>query len=82
MPAAATTLSSDLKHRGRRPNALPCTTCQAIIRPWRLPLVVRALSKKGILGMTASTVKGAGVQGGVWPTGCCVAAPHTNSSTA
>ncbi|KAK9842073.1 hypothetical protein WJX81_007222 [Elliptochloris bilobata] len=37
---------------------------EAIIRPWRLPLVVRALSSKGILGMTASTVKGAGVQGG------------------
>ncbi len=37
---------------------------QAIIRPWRLPMVVRALSSKGILGMTASSVKGAGVQGG------------------
>lgn len=37
---------------------------QAIIRPWRLPNVMSALSARGILGMTASTVKGAGVQGG------------------
>lgn len=36
--------------------------------------MVRALSKKGILGMTASTVKGAGVQGGVCSTRCCAAA--------
>ena len=37
---------------------------QAIIRPWRLPNVVKALSARGIVGMTASHVKGAGVQGG------------------
>ncbi len=37
---------------------------QAIIRPWRLPNVVKALSARGIVGMTASRVKGAGVQGG------------------
>ena len=36
--------------------------------------MVRALSKKGILGMTASTVKGAGVQGGVCSRRCCAAA--------
>ena len=53
---------------------------QAIIRPWRLPLVVRALSKKGILGMTASTVKGAGVQGGVRSTCSCAAAYYMKCS--
>ncbi|BDA51669.1 probable nitrogen regulatory protein P-II [Coccomyxa sp. Obi] len=37
---------------------------EAIIRPWRLTKVMSALSARGILGMTASTVKGAGVQGG------------------
>eukprot|EP00195_Chlamydomonas_chlamydogama_P017243 CAMPEP_0202901780 /NCGR_PEP_ID=MMETSP1392-20130828/14619_1 /ASSEMBLY_ACC=CAM_ASM_000868 /TAXON_ID=225041 /ORGANISM="Chlamydomonas chlamydogama, Strain SAG 11-48b" /LENGTH=199 /DNA_ID=CAMNT_0049588395 /DNA_START=147 /DNA_END=746 /DNA_ORIENTATION=+ len=37
---------------------------EAIVRPWRLPAVVEALSKAGIRGMTASSVKGAGVQGG------------------
>ncbi|KAK9902661.1 hypothetical protein WJX75_001769 [Coccomyxa subellipsoidea] len=37
---------------------------EAIIRPWRLQNVISALSASGILGMTASTVKGAGVQGG------------------
>ena len=36
--------------------------------------MVQALSKKGILGMTASTVKGAGVQGGVCSRRCCPAA--------
>ena len=39
---------------------------QAIIRPWRLPNVVKALSARGIVGMTASHVKGAGVQGGAF----------------
>ena len=37
---------------------------QAIIRPWRLQYVVSELSRQGTLGMTASTVSGAGVQGG------------------
>lgn len=37
---------------------------EAIIRPWRLPNVVKALPARGIVGMTASQVKGAGVQGG------------------
>ena len=40
---------------------------QAIIRPWRLQNVVEALSARGILGMTASYVKGAGMQGGAAP---------------
>ena len=38
---------------------------QAIIRPWRLPYVVHELSRLGIYGMTATKVKGVGVQGGV-----------------
>ena len=37
---------------------------QAIIRPWRLQNVVKALSARGIVGMTACQVRGAGVQGG------------------
>lgn len=37
---------------------------EAILRPWRLPCVVEALSRAGIVGMTASVVQGAGVQGG------------------
>jgi nitrogen regulatory protein PII len=41
-----------------------CWRGQAIIRPWRLQNVVEALSARGILGMTASHVKGAGMQGG------------------
>ena len=41
---------------------------------------MRALSKKGILGMTASTVKGAGVQGGVCSARCCAAAYETKWS--
>ena len=40
------------------------THTQAVIRPWRLQNVVEALSRAGILGMTASPVKGAGMQGG------------------
>jgi hypothetical protein len=40
---------------------------QAIVRPWRLPFVVEALSDKGIRGMTAYDVKGVGMQGGTWP---------------
>lgn len=41
------------------------TSVQAIIRPWRLPYVVRELSRLGIYGMTATNVKGVGVQGGL-----------------
>lgn len=37
---------------------------QAIFRPWRLGDVVDALSKQGIRGMTTSSVKGVGMQGG------------------
>lgn len=37
---------------------------QAIFRPWRLDHVVSALSKQGIMGMTAYQVTGHGVQGG------------------
>ncbi|KAL3136157.1 hypothetical protein ABBQ32_007174 [Trebouxia sp. C0010 RCD-2024] len=37
---------------------------EAIIRPWRLPFVVHELSTLGIYGMTATKVKGVGVQGG------------------
>ena len=39
-------------------------TLQAIIRPWRLPMVVHELSILGIQGMTATRVHGVGVQGG------------------
>ena len=37
---------------------------QAIVRPWRLSHVVAELSKVGIYGLTATRVRGAGVQGG------------------
>lgn len=37
---------------------------QAIVRPWRLPMVVHELSLLGIQGMTATRVHGVGVQGG------------------
>ncbi|DBB17740.1 TPA: hypothetical protein ACH3X3_002776 [Trebouxia sp. C0006] len=43
---------------------------EAIIRPWRLPYVVHELSRLGIYGMTATKVKGVGVQGGVLSV-CC-----------
>ena len=45
--------------------AFSCFWIQVIIRPWRLPYVVRALSHLGIYGMTATNVKGVGVQGGL-----------------
>ena len=38
---------------------------EAIIRPWRLPGVIKALSDGGIRGVTAYDVKGLGAQGGV-----------------
>lgn len=37
---------------------------EAIVRPWRLPFVVSELSNGGVRGMTTSSVKGVGVQGG------------------
>ncbi|GBF90023.1 hypothetical protein Rsub_02730 [Raphidocelis subcapitata] len=37
---------------------------EAIIRPWRTPYVIRALSEAGIRGMTARDVRGVGMQGG------------------
>ncbi len=37
---------------------------QAIVRPWRLPYVITALSDAGIRGMTATPVRGVGMQGG------------------
>jgi nitrogen regulatory protein PII len=37
---------------------------EAIIRPWRLSKVVTELNHAGIRGMTASDVRGAGIQGG------------------
>lgn len=37
---------------------------EAIVRPWRTPYVIRALSEAGIRGMTARDVKGVGMQGG------------------
>lgn len=37
---------------------------EAIVRPWRLPFVVDSLSKAGIRGMTTSSVRGVGMQGG------------------
>ena len=36
----------------------------AIIRPWRLPAVVAALSEAGIRGVTVTDVRGIGAQGG------------------
>ena len=37
---------------------------EAIVRPWRTPYVIRALSEAGIRGMTARDVRGVGMQGG------------------
>jgi nitrogen regulatory protein PII len=37
---------------------------QAIVRPWRLPYVINALGDAGIRGMTATPVRGVGMQGG------------------
>jgi len=37
---------------------------ESIVRPWRLPFVIDKLSRAGIRGMTASQVKGVGMQGG------------------
>lgn len=37
---------------------------EAIFRPWRLPFVIGELSKNGIRGMTATEVRGVGIQGG------------------
>ena len=34
------------------------------MRPWRLTFVIEELSKRGIRGMTASQVRGVGMQGG------------------
>lgn len=39
-------------------------TITAVIRPWRLPAVVSALSEAGIRGMTVTDVRGLGAQGG------------------
>lgn len=58
------------------PSIQPCLITpdflQAIIRPWRLPYVVHELSRLGIYGMTATKVKGVGVQGGVFECACNV----------
>lgn len=37
---------------------------EAIVRPWRTPYVLKALSNAGIRGMTARDVRGVGMQGG------------------
>lgn len=37
---------------------------EAIVRPWRLPYVINALGDAGIRGMTATPVRGVGMQGG------------------
>jgi nitrogen regulatory protein PII len=34
------------------------------VRPWRLPYVINALGDAGIRGMTATPVRGVGMQGG------------------
>lgn len=57
---ALSTLHADLK---AFPNAR-FFRIEAIFRPWRLPFVVHELSTLGIYGMTATKVKGVGVQGG------------------
>ena len=57
---ALSTLHADLK---AFPN-VQFFRIEAIIRPWRLPYVVHELSTLGIYGMTATKVKGVGVQGG------------------
>ena len=41
-----------------------CAQVEAIIRPWRLPGVIAALSAGGIRGVTAYDVKGLGAQVG------------------
>jgi hypothetical protein len=43
-----------------------CHSVQAIVRPWRLPYVINALGDAGIRGMTATPVRGVGMQGGAW----------------
>lgn len=47
-----------------RNEAAATPAVQAIVRPWRLSHVVAELSKVGIYGLTATRVRGAGVQGG------------------
>jgi len=42
----------------------PFYNVTAIIRPWRLPAVVAALSEAGIRGVTVTDVRGIGAQGG------------------
>lgn len=42
----------------------PPHSVQAIVRPWRLPYVINALGDAGIRGMTATPVRGVGMQGG------------------
>eukprot|EP00878_Enallax_costatus_P002824 GHUV01003016.1.p1 GENE.GHUV01003016.1~~GHUV01003016.1.p1 ORF type:complete len:208 (+),score=53.12 GHUV01003016.1:153-776(+) len=37
---------------------------EAVVRPWRLPYVIQALGVAGIRGMTATPVRGVGMQGG------------------
>eukprot|EP00879_Flechtneria_rotunda_P001569 GHRR01001728.1.p1 GENE.GHRR01001728.1~~GHRR01001728.1.p1 ORF type:complete len:207 (+),score=61.36 GHRR01001728.1:99-719(+) len=37
---------------------------EAVVRPWRLPYVINALGTAGIRGMTATPVRGVGMQGG------------------
>eukprot|EP00882_Tetradesmus_deserticola_P031919 GHRQ01036103.1.p1 GENE.GHRQ01036103.1~~GHRQ01036103.1.p1 ORF type:complete len:233 (+),score=35.72 GHRQ01036103.1:250-948(+) len=37
---------------------------EAIVRPWRLPFVINSLGDAGIRGMTATPVRGVGMQGG------------------
>jgi nitrogen regulatory protein PII len=40
------------------------SSLQAVVRPWRLTYVIKALGDAGIRGMTATPVHGVGMQGG------------------
>eukprot|EP00239_Pterosperma_sp_CCMP1384_P005479 CAMPEP_0197845068 /NCGR_PEP_ID=MMETSP1438-20131217/2020_1 /TAXON_ID=1461541 /ORGANISM="Pterosperma sp., Strain CCMP1384" /LENGTH=218 /DNA_ID=CAMNT_0043456165 /DNA_START=137 /DNA_END=793 /DNA_ORIENTATION=- len=45
-------------------SSAPFYKVEAVIRPWRLSHVTKALNNEGIRGMTCVDVKGTGVQGG------------------
>jgi nitrogen regulatory protein PII len=40
------------------------TLQEGIIRPWRLPYVIKQLNREGVRGMTTRECRGAGNQGG------------------
>lgn len=63
--SAQTTLACGALRRPPAPDARRRGQVEAIVRPWRLPGVISALSAGGIRGVTAYEVKGLGAQDGV-----------------